>query len=112
MCPDVGEARYEGLEDMTSWVRPRVEEQAPREARTAQISQENVLLRTLCHNLSVLDQKLQQDSNSATLQQLREQGLTDAEQHSCQQGLQKLLDRVYQPIVVKELLILQGGTKQ
>ncbi|XP_059507806.1 transport and Golgi organization protein 6 homolog isoform X2 [Stegostoma tigrinum] len=42
----------------------------------------------------------------------KQKGLTDAEQHSCQQALRNLLDRVYQPIVVKELLILQGGTKQ
>ncbi|XP_041047651.1 transport and Golgi organization protein 6 homolog [Carcharodon carcharias] len=41
----------------------------------------------------------------------RQKGLTVAEQQGCQQALQNLLDRVYQPLVIKELLILQGGAK-
>ncbi|XP_067854338.1 transport and Golgi organization protein 6 homolog [Heptranchias perlo] len=41
-----------------------------------------------------------------------QKGLTSEEQLSCREALRNLLDRVYQPIVVKELLILQGGAKQ
>ncbi|XP_026873806.2 transport and Golgi organization protein 6 homolog isoform X2 [Electrophorus electricus] len=38
-------------------------------------------------------------------------GLTVEERKSCRQALQGLLGRVYQPIVIKELLALQGGAK-
>uniref|UniRef100_A0A3Q1F1J6 Transport and golgi organization 6 homolog (Drosophila) n=1 Tax=Acanthochromis polyacanthus TaxID=80966 RepID=A0A3Q1F1J6_9TELE len=38
--------------------------------------------------------------------------LTVEECRSCKEALRKLLAKVYQPIVVKELLILQGGPKQ
>ncbi|XP_051884631.1 transport and Golgi organization protein 6 homolog [Pristis pectinata] len=41
-----------------------------------------------------------------------QKGLTQDEQQDCQEALWKILDRVYQPNVIKELLILQGGTKQ
>uniref|UniRef100_A0A8C7E2M8 Transport and golgi organization 6 homolog n=1 Tax=Naja naja TaxID=35670 RepID=A0A8C7E2M8_NAJNA len=40
------------------------------------------------------------------------QGLTEEEQSSCKEALQGLLDKVYQPLVVRELLLLQGGPKQ
>nr|XP_056718461.1 transport and Golgi organization protein 6 homolog [Euleptes europaea] len=39
-------------------------------------------------------------------------GLTEEERARCRDALQGLLDRVYQPLVVRELLILQGGPKQ
>nr|XP_016854092.1 PREDICTED: transport and Golgi organization protein 6 homolog [Anolis carolinensis] len=39
-------------------------------------------------------------------------GLTEEEQRSCREALGGLLDRVYQPLVVRELLILQGGSRQ
>uniref|UniRef100_A0A8C6XSP8 Transport and golgi organization 6 homolog n=1 Tax=Naja naja TaxID=35670 RepID=A0A8C6XSP8_NAJNA len=39
-------------------------------------------------------------------------GLTEEEQSSCKEALQGLLDKVYQPLVVRELLLLQGGPKQ
>ncbi|XP_048371932.1 transport and Golgi organization protein 6 homolog isoform X1 [Sphaerodactylus townsendi] len=39
-------------------------------------------------------------------------GLTEEERARCREALQGLLDRVYQPLVVRELLILQGGSKQ
>uniref|UniRef100_A0A8B9KYV5 Transport and golgi organization 6 homolog (Drosophila) n=1 Tax=Astyanax mexicanus TaxID=7994 RepID=A0A8B9KYV5_ASTMX len=38
-------------------------------------------------------------------------GLTVEERRNCKQQLQGLLGRVYQPIVIKELLVLQGGPK-
>ncbi|XP_076840276.1 transport and Golgi organization protein 6 homolog isoform X3 [Brachyhypopomus gauderio] len=38
-------------------------------------------------------------------------GLTVEERKGCKQALQGLLGRVYQPIVIKELLVLQGGAK-
>ncbi|XP_062923363.1 transport and Golgi organization protein 6 homolog [Mobula hypostoma] len=41
-----------------------------------------------------------------------QKGLTQAEQQGCQEALQRILDRVYQPNVIKELLILQGGSRQ
>ncbi|XP_053255851.1 transport and Golgi organization protein 6 homolog isoform X3 [Podarcis raffonei] len=39
-------------------------------------------------------------------------GLTEEERSSCREALQGLLNRVYQPLVVRELLLLQGGPKQ
>ncbi|TRZ00827.1 hypothetical protein DNTS_030315, partial [Danionella cerebrum] len=39
-------------------------------------------------------------------------GLTAEERKSCKEALHSLLGKVYQPIVIKELLILQGGPKQ
>ncbi|XP_060110136.1 transport and Golgi organization protein 6 homolog [Heteronotia binoei] len=39
-------------------------------------------------------------------------GLTEEERTCCREALRGLLDRVYQPLVVRELLILQGGSKQ
>ncbi|KAH0619729.1 hypothetical protein JD844_000673 [Phrynosoma platyrhinos] len=39
-------------------------------------------------------------------------GLTEEERNSCREALRGLLDRVYQPLVVRELLILQGGSRQ
>uniref|UniRef100_A0A8D0GK22 Transport and golgi organization 6 homolog n=1 Tax=Sphenodon punctatus TaxID=8508 RepID=A0A8D0GK22_SPHPU len=39
-------------------------------------------------------------------------GLTEEERSCCREALQSILDRVYQPLVVRELLILQGGSKQ
>lgn len=39
------------------------------------------------------------------------QGLTVEERKTCKQKLQSLLGRVYQPIAIKELLVLQGGPK-
>ncbi|KAM3609903.1 uncharacterized protein V6R79_022209 [Siganus canaliculatus] len=38
--------------------------------------------------------------------------LSADECRTCKEALRKLLGKVYQPIVIKELLILQGGTKQ
>ncbi|XP_032087061.1 transport and Golgi organization protein 6 homolog [Thamnophis elegans] len=40
------------------------------------------------------------------------QGLTEEEQSSCKEALQGLLDKAYQPLVIRELLLLQGGAKQ
>ncbi|ETE69155.1 Transmembrane and coiled-coil domain-containing protein 7, partial [Ophiophagus hannah] len=40
------------------------------------------------------------------------QGLTEEERSSCKEALQGLLDKVYQPLVVQELLLLQGGPKR
>lgn len=40
------------------------------------------------------------------------QGLTEEEQSSCKEALQGLLDKVYQPLVVRELLLLQGVPKR
>ncbi|XP_056334755.1 transport and Golgi organization protein 6 homolog isoform X2 [Danio aesculapii] len=39
-------------------------------------------------------------------------GLTVEERKSCRESLHSLLGKVYQPIVIKELLVLQGGPKQ
>ncbi|XP_070829188.1 transport and Golgi organization protein 6 homolog [Chaetodon trifascialis] len=41
-----------------------------------------------------------------------EEKLSAEECHSCKEALKSLLGKVYQPIVIKELLILQGGPKQ
>ncbi|XP_063168843.1 transport and Golgi organization protein 6 homolog [Candoia aspera] len=40
------------------------------------------------------------------------QGLTEEEQSSCREALRGLLDRAYQPLVIRELLLLQGGPKR
>ncbi|XP_062403575.1 transport and Golgi organization protein 6 homolog [Sardina pilchardus] len=40
------------------------------------------------------------------------QGLNAEERRKCREALQSLLGKVYQPIVIKELLVLQGGPKQ
>lgn len=40
------------------------------------------------------------------------QGLSEAERAQSREALQHVLDRVYQPLAVRELLILQGGPKQ
>uniref|UniRef100_A0A8D0GLY6 Transport and golgi organization 6 homolog n=1 Tax=Sphenodon punctatus TaxID=8508 RepID=A0A8D0GLY6_SPHPU len=37
------------------------------------------------------------------------EGLTEEERSCCREALQSILDRVYQPLVVRELLILQGN---
>ncbi|XP_062997035.1 transport and Golgi organization protein 6 homolog [Elgaria multicarinata webbii] len=39
-------------------------------------------------------------------------GLTEEERAGCKEALRGLLGRVYQPLVVRELLLLQGGPKQ
>ncbi|XP_050991843.1 transport and Golgi organization protein 6 homolog isoform X3 [Labeo rohita] len=39
-------------------------------------------------------------------------GLTVEERKSCKEALHNLLGKVYQPIIIKELLVLQGGPKQ
>ncbi|XP_067392829.1 transport and Golgi organization protein 6 homolog [Emydura macquarii macquarii] len=39
-------------------------------------------------------------------------GLTEEKRTHCREALQSVLDRVYQPLVVRELLVLQGGSKQ
>ncbi|XP_015262181.1 PREDICTED: transport and Golgi organization protein 6 homolog [Gekko japonicus] len=49
--------------------------------------------------------------DQAELQEERT-GLTEEERTRCREALRGLLDRVYQPLVVRELLILQGGSKQ
>lgn len=41
-----------------------------------------------------------------------EKEISKEECKNCREALQKLLGKVYQPIVIKELLILQGGPKQ
>ncbi|XP_020311620.1 transport and Golgi organization protein 6 homolog [Oncorhynchus kisutch] len=41
-----------------------------------------------------------------------EKEISKEERKNCREALQKLLGKVYQPIVIKELLILQGGPKQ
>ncbi|XP_078066581.1 transport and Golgi organization protein 6 homolog isoform X2 [Mustelus asterias] len=72
------------------------------------------LLASLCQ-LGYSPNKCQQSSVSLKVSQEdreTQKGLTTAELQGCQQALQNLLDRVYQPIVIKELLILQGGAKQ
>ncbi|XP_053305344.1 transport and Golgi organization protein 6 homolog [Spea bombifrons] len=45
-----------------------------------------------------------------TSEKLKE--LTESERVRCKEALRGLLDQVYQPLVVRELLILQGGPKQ
>ncbi|XP_052541812.1 transport and Golgi organization protein 6 homolog isoform X3 [Tympanuchus pallidicinctus] len=40
------------------------------------------------------------------------EGLSEAERAESREALQHILDRVYQPLAVRELLILQGGPKQ
>ncbi|KAM3829044.1 transport and Golgi organization protein 6 homolog isoform 2-T2 [Vipera latastei] len=40
------------------------------------------------------------------------QGLTEEERSSCKEALHGLLDKVYQPLVIRELLLLQGGAKR
>uniref|UniRef100_A0A674K4N8 Transport and golgi organization 6 homolog n=1 Tax=Terrapene triunguis TaxID=2587831 RepID=A0A674K4N8_9SAUR len=40
------------------------------------------------------------------------QGLTEEQRTHCREALKSVLDRVYQPLVVRELLVLQGGSKQ
>ncbi len=40
------------------------------------------------------------------------QVLSAEERRTCKEALRSLLGKVYQPIVIKELLILQGGPKQ
>ena len=40
------------------------------------------------------------------------QDLSPEECKTCKEALKKLLRKVYQPIVITELLILQGGPKQ
>ncbi|XP_043351230.1 transport and Golgi organization protein 6 homolog isoform X4 [Dermochelys coriacea] len=44
------------------------------------------------------------------LEQLK--GLTEEQRTRCREALKSVLDRVYQPLVVQELLVLQGGSKQ
>ncbi|XP_006027919.1 transport and Golgi organization protein 6 homolog [Alligator sinensis] len=39
-------------------------------------------------------------------------GLTEEKRTHCRKALQSILDQVYQPLVVRELLILQGGSRQ
>ncbi|XP_063049702.1 transport and Golgi organization protein 6 homolog [Engraulis encrasicolus] len=43
---------------------------------------------------------------------LSEKCLSADERRKCREALQSLMGKVYQPIVIKELLILQGGPKQ
>ncbi|XP_066429479.1 transport and Golgi organization protein 6 homolog [Eleutherodactylus coqui] len=38
--------------------------------------------------------------------------MTEGERDQCQEALRGLLDRLYQPLVIRELLILQGGPRQ
>ncbi|XP_061226352.1 transport and Golgi organization protein 6 homolog [Neopsephotus bourkii] len=40
------------------------------------------------------------------------QGVSEAERARCRETLQHILDRIYQPLAVRELLILQGRPKQ
>ncbi|XP_025940620.1 transport and Golgi organization protein 6 homolog [Apteryx rowi] len=40
------------------------------------------------------------------------QGVSEEERAQCRETLRQVLDRVYQPLAVQELLILQGGSKQ
>ncbi|KAJ7399654.1 Transport and Golgi organization protein 6 like protein [Pitangus sulphuratus] len=40
------------------------------------------------------------------------QGVSEAERARCREALQDILDRVYQPLAVQELLVLQGPPKQ
>ncbi|XP_064375930.1 transport and Golgi organization protein 6 homolog isoform X2 [Dromaius novaehollandiae] len=40
------------------------------------------------------------------------QGVSEEERAQCREALRHVLDRVYQPLAVQELLILQGGSKQ
>ncbi|KAM9269119.1 transport and Golgi organization protein 6 homolog [Cariama cristata] len=40
------------------------------------------------------------------------EGVSEAERARCREALQHILDRVYQPLAVRELLILQGPPKQ
>uniref|UniRef100_A0A670YYE7 Transport and golgi organization 6 homolog n=1 Tax=Pseudonaja textilis TaxID=8673 RepID=A0A670YYE7_PSETE len=44
--------------------------------------------------------------------EMQVRGLTEGERSSCKEALQGLLDKVYQPLVVQELLLLQGGAKR
>ena len=40
------------------------------------------------------------------------QELSAEERRTCREALKSLLGKVYQPIVIKQLLILQGGPRQ
>lgn len=40
------------------------------------------------------------------------QELSEEECRDCREALQRLLVKVYQPLVIKELLVLQGGSRQ
>ncbi|XP_070686912.1 transport and Golgi organization protein 6 homolog [Pempheris klunzingeri] len=41
-----------------------------------------------------------------------QKGISVEERHTCKEALKSLVGKVYQPMVIKELLILQGGPKQ
>ncbi|KAE8608677.1 hypothetical protein XENTR_v10011566 [Xenopus tropicalis] len=45
-----------------------------------------------------------------TIEKLKD--LTESERNQCKEFLKSLLDQVYQPLVIRELLILQGGPRQ
>ncbi|XP_054632065.1 transport and Golgi organization protein 6 homolog isoform X2 [Dunckerocampus dactyliophorus] len=51
-----------------------------------------------------------QQSEGSTSKDVKD--LSEEERGNCQEALRHLLGKVYQPVVIKELLILQGGTKQ
>lgn len=40
------------------------------------------------------------------------QELSAEERQTCKEALKRLIGKVYQPVVIKELLILQGASKQ
>lgn len=46
------------------------------------------------------------------MQTFQMQELSTEECRNCREVLKSLLVKVYQPVVIKELLILQGGSKQ
>ncbi|XP_055520881.1 transport and Golgi organization protein 6 homolog [Leucoraja erinacea] len=66
------------------------------------------LMASLCQlsYSSTKDQRKASPGHIAT-----QKGLTEEEQRACQESLRKMLDQVYQPNVIKELLILQRGAK-
>ncbi|XP_077452713.1 transport and Golgi organization protein 6 homolog [Stigmatopora argus] len=62
--------------------------------------------------IAALSQLGYQPQKSKTSGTKHVQDLSEEERKNCREALQSLLVKVYQPVVIKELLILQGGAKQ
>ncbi|XP_077424647.1 transport and Golgi organization protein 6 homolog isoform X2 [Vanacampus margaritifer] len=80
--------------------------------RNAHASKEEALLLALKTNRDVFLEKLHNDSSLQEARRLRDDELREEERKNSREALQSLLVKVYQPVVIKELLILQGGAKQ
>ncbi|XP_077566034.1 transport and Golgi organization protein 6 homolog [Stigmatopora nigra] len=62
--------------------------------------------------IAALSQLGYQPQKSKTSDTKHIQDLSEEQRKNCREALQSLLVKVYQPVVIKELLILQGGPKQ